>query len=146
MDQERKHNLALMKYSAIAPLITGLSDDYTSLNAFYRDVSAKGVLHPDGSIRHYAPATIESWYRKYKQDGFDGLIPSGRADHGKPRRLDDDLQEQIRYLKTNYPRMSASAIFRQLHDNGSLKHGQVSESTVNRYVNTLCFRNCHKTT
>ena len=137
MDQERKHNLALMKYSAIAPLITGLSDDYTSLNAFYRDVSAKGVLHPDGSIRHYAPATIESWYRKYKQDGFDGLIPSGRADHGKPRRLDDDLQEQIRYLKTNYPRMSASAIFRQLHDNGSLKHGQVSESTVNRYVNLI---------
>ena len=137
MDQERKQNLALMKYSAIAPLITGLSDDYTSLSAFYRDASAKGVLHPDGTIRHYAPATIESWYRKYKQYGFDGLLPSGRADQGKPRRHNDDLQEQIRYLKTNYPRMSASAIFRQLHDNGSLKHGQVSESTVNRYVNLI---------
>ena len=37
MNQEKKQNLALMKYSAIAPLITGLSDDYTSLSAFYRD-------------------------------------------------------------------------------------------------------------
>ena len=63
MNQEKKQNLALMKYSAIAPLITGLSDDYTSLSAFYRDASAKGVLHPDGTIRHYAPATIEILYR-----------------------------------------------------------------------------------
>ena len=33
--------------------------------------------------------------------------------------------------------MSASAIFRQLHDNGSIITGEVSESTVNRYVNQL---------
>ena len=137
MNDEKKQNLALMKYSAIAPLIAGLSDEYTSLAAFYRDVSAKGVLHPDGTVKHYAAATIESWYRRYKKSGFEGLIPSGRADHGKPRRLDEELQEQIRYLKTNYPRMSASAIFRQLHDNGSIKYGDVSESTVNRYINLI---------
>lgn len=126
-----------MKYSAIAPLIAGLSDEYTSLEAFYRDVSAKGVLHPDGTDKHYAAATIESWYRRYKKSGFEGLIPSGRADLGKPRRLDEELQEQIRYLKINYPRMSALAIFRQLHDNGSIKYGDVSESTVNRYINLI---------
>lgn len=33
--------------------------------------------------------------------------------------------------------MSAAAIFRQLHDNGSIKNGEVSESTINRYVNQL---------
>lgn len=137
MNDEKKQNMALMKYSAIAPLIAGLSDEYTSLEAFYRDVSAKGVLHPDGTVKHYAAATIESWYRRYKKSGFEGLIPSGRADLGKPRRLDEELQEQIRYLKTNYPRMSASAIFRQLHDNGSIKYGDVSESTVNRYINLI---------
>lgn len=137
MNEEKKQNLALMKYSAIAPVITGLSDDYPSMRAFYRDAAAKGVKHPDGTVRHYSPATIESWYRKYMKHGFDGLVPSGRADMGRPRRLDMELQEQIKYLKTNYPRMSASAIFRQLHDNGSLKYGEVSASTVNRYVNLI---------
>ena len=34
MDQEKKQAIALMRYSAIAPLITGLSDDYKSLTAF----------------------------------------------------------------------------------------------------------------
>lgn len=137
MDQEKKQAIALMRYSAIAPLITGLSDDYESLTAFFNNASIKGVVHPDGTIKHYAPGTIEKWYRHYKEEGFDALIPTGRGDRGKPRKLDDDLQEQIKYLKLNYPRMSASAIYRQLRDNGSIKNGEVSESTVNRYINLI---------
>lgn len=137
MNQEKKQAIALMRYSAIAPLITGLSDDYESLTAFFNNASVKGVIHPDGTIKHYAPGTIEKWYRNYKEAGFDALIPTGRVDQGKPRKLDDDLQEQIRYLKANYPRMSASAIYRQLRDNGSIKNGEVSESTVNRYINLI---------
>lgn len=137
MDQEKKQAIALMRYSAIAPLITGLSDDYDSLTAFFYNASMKGVIHPDGTVKHYAPGTIEKWYRNYKENGFDSLIPTGRVDRGKPRKLDDDLQEQIKYLKSNYPRMSACAIYRQLRDNGSIKNGEVSESTVNRYINLL---------
>lgn len=137
MNQEKMQNIALMRYSAIAPLITGLQDEYTSLDAFYRAASLKGVTAPDGTLRHYAPATIEKWYRKYQKGGFDSLLPTSRADHGQPRKLDADLQEQIRYLKTNYPRMSASSIYRQLKDNGSITYGQVSEPTINRYINLL---------
>lgn len=137
MNQEKKQAIALMRYSAIAPLITGLSDDYESLTAFFNNASVKGVIHPDGTVKHYAPGTIEKWYRNYKEAGFDALIPTGRVDQGNPRKLDDDLQEQIRYLKANYPRMSASAIYRQLRDNGSIKNGEVSESTVNRYINLI---------
>ena len=126
MDQEKKQAIALMRYSAIAPLITGLSDDYDSLTAFFNAASVKGVIHPDGTLKHYAPGTIEKWYRNYKDDGFDALIPTGRGDLGKPRKLDHELQEQIRYLKSNYPRMSAAAIYRQLQENGSIKSGDVS--------------------
>ena len=37
MDQEKKNAIALMRYSVIAPLITGLSDDYDSLTAFFNN-------------------------------------------------------------------------------------------------------------
>lgn len=137
MTQEKKHDIALMRYSVISPIITGLSEDYSSLDAFYRDASKKGVVSPDGNVKHFSAATIERWYRNYKKGGFDALIPEGRVDEGRPRKLDTDLQEQIKYLKLNYPRMSAAAIFRQLHDNGSIISGEVSESTVNRYINQL---------
>jgi transposase InsO family protein len=137
MDQEKKQDIALMRYSAIASLVTGLGDDYSSLSDFFRDASIKGVTAPDGSIRHYAPKTIEKWYRNYKKDGFNALLPSSRSDYGKPRKLDDELQEQIRYLKTNYPRLSSSAIFRQLQDNGSIVNGELSASTVNRFIKLI---------
>lgn len=137
MDQEKQQNIALMRYSVISPIISGLWDDYDSLTAFFNDASAKGVISPDGSVKHFAPQTIERWFRSYKNGGFDALIPAGRVDQGQPRKLDADIQEQIRYLKTNYPRMSAASIFRQLQDNGSIKSGSVSESTINRFVNQL---------
>ena len=137
MDQEKQHNIALMRYSVISPVISGLWEDYSSLTAFFNDASAKGVLAPDGSVKHFAPQTIERWYRNYKKGGFDALIPTGPVDQGQPRKLDAELQEQIKYLKSNYPRMSAAAIHRQLQANGSIKAGSVSESTVNRYVNQL---------
>lgn len=137
MTQDKKHDIALMRYSVISPIITGLSENYSSLDAFYRDASQKGVVSPDGTVKHFSPSTIERWYRNYKKGGFDALIPEGRVDEGKPRKLDSELQEQIKYLKLNYPRMSASAIFRQLHDNGSIIRGDVSESTVGRFINQL---------
>lgn len=137
MTQEQTQEIALMRYSVISPLISGLQDNYSSHEAFFRDASAKGIIAPDGTKKHYAPTTIKKWYNHYNQGGFDALIPSSRADLGKPRKLDDELQEQIKYLKSNYPRMSAAAIYRQLRDNGSIRPEDLSESTVNRYLNSL---------
>lgn len=137
MKQEKQQAIALMRYGAIAPLIAGLDEDYPSKTAFYTELSAKGLVGPDGRIHHYAPSTIEKWYLDYQNHGFDALIPKGRSDAGMSRKLDDDLQERIRYFKTNYPRMSAAAIYRQLKNDGSIINGQVSESTVCRFVNQL---------
>lgn len=137
MEQEKKQQIALMRYSAIAPLIIGAQDDLPSLSAYFRDASAKGIKSPDGTLRHYSPGTLEKWYHSYKKDGFDALVPAGRSDCGVSRKIDDDLKEQISYLKHTYPRMSASAIFRQLQDTGSIRSGQLSESTVCRFINQL---------
>ena len=66
MEQEKKQAIALMRYSAIAPLIAGTQEDYESLSAYFRTVSAKGIKAPDGSL-----ATIlrELWKN--------GILPTG---------------------------------------------------------------------
>ena len=137
MKQEKQQAIALMRYGAIAPLIAGLDEDYPSKTAFYMELSTKGLVGPDGRVHHYAPSTIEKWYLDYQNHGFDALIPKGRSDAGMSRKLDDEWQERIRYFKTNYPRMSAAAIYRQLKNDGFIINGQVSESTVCRFVNQL---------
>lgn len=137
MDQNKRQAVALMRYSAIAPLIAGTQEDFASLRAYYRDVSAKGIKAPDGEIRHYSPGTIQKWHLAYKSAGFDGLLPTGRSDCGVSRKIDDALEEEIRFLKHTYPRLSAAEIFRQLKDKGSIKCGQLSESTVLRFINQM---------
>ncbi len=79
MDKGRKQGIAPMRYSAIAPLTTGLKEGYPSLKTFSRDAPAKGVTAPDGTLKHFAPVTIERWYRPYMQGGFETLPPAGRA-------------------------------------------------------------------
>lgn len=140
MDQEKKQAIALMRYSAIAPVISGTIDDFESLSAFFRAASAKGIKAPDGTIRNYSPGTLEKWYLAYKKSGFNALIPTGRSDCGVSRKIDEDLREQISYLKHHYPRMSAAAIYKQLKDNGSIRSGQLSESTICRFINQLSLR------
>lgn len=137
MEQQKKHDIALMKYSAIAPVISGLPAQYKSFSEYFREVSERGILHPDGTLRHYAVSTISKWYELYSKDGFDSLQPRGRSDEGKPRKLDNALQEQILYLKEHYPRMGAAAIYKQLQHNGSIRRGELSESTVLRFIHRL---------
>ena len=137
MKQEQQQAVALMRYAAIAPVVTGLDENYPSMQAYYEEVSAKGLTGCDGRVHHFAPSTIERWYLDYKKHGFDALIPKARADAGKSRKLDSDIQEQIRYLKRSYPRMPAAAIYRQLRENGTIACGQASESTVCRFVKQI---------
>ena len=140
MKQELAQDIALMRYSIISPLIVGLPEEYDSKEAYFRAASKRGTLHPNGTTVHPAPTSIKRWYQYYRKKGFDGLLPTSRSDAGTSRKIDSDLEEQIRHLKTTYPRMSAAAIFRQLCENGSTNRNKLSESTVNRFLNNLALK------
>lgn len=137
MNEEQKQSIALMRYGAIAPLIAGLDVNSSSNTEYFREKSASGIPGPDGKLRYYSPDTIERWYLNYRKFGFDALIPAGRSDAGKSRKLSDDAVESIRYMKENYPRMSAADIYRQLLVTGTIAYGEVSESTITRFVAQL---------
>ena len=137
MEQQARQAVALMRYSAISPLVSGQAADYPSKTAFFRSVSEKGILTPGGETKHFSPETIERWYSLYAKGGFDALLPADRADCGKSRKIDSDLFERIRHYHLNYPRMPAAAIHRKLISDGCVKHGQISESSVLRCVNQI---------
>lgn len=75
MTQDEKHAVALMRYGAIAPLISGTKDDFQSLDDYYREAAEKSYPAPDGSTKHFSAASIERWYRSYLKNGFDALMP-----------------------------------------------------------------------
>jgi transposase InsO family protein len=137
MDYEKKQDVALLRYTAIAPVVTGLGDAYGSNNDYYREISEKGVTGPDGKVYHFHPDTLQRWYSAYKRQGFEALMPRDRRDAGKSRKIDADLLEQLTYFVEHYPRMPATEILRKLEENGSVTDGQVSLSTITRCVSNI---------
>lgn len=137
MRPEEKQTIALTRYSIIAPLVSGTYDSAAGLNQFYREAAGRQYTMPDGKVRTYSAETIKRWHRLYKKHGFDGLLPRDRSDEGESRILSSELKEQILYFKTTYPRITASEIFRRLHEDGSVYEGEVSLSTVARQVRRI---------
>ena len=137
MNYEKKQDVALLRYTAIAPVVAGLGDAYSSNNDYYREISEKGVTGPDGKVYHFHPDTLQRWYSAYKKQGFDALMPRDRRDAGKSRKIDADLLEQLTYFVEHYPRMPSTEILRKLEENGSVMDGQVSLSTITRCVSNI---------
>lgn len=131
MTEEEKNKVALKRYNMIAPLIIN-PDAYPSNREFFRMQAHK--LHQEGVTTIHA-RTIERFYYSFMKYGFDALKPHKRIDFGKTRKSKDVI-EQIKILKRNYPRLSASGIFKMLKDSGVTKD-QISLSTVNRVINSL---------
>ena len=134
MTLDQKQAIALFRYSIIAPLETGAYDPGKSKNDFFRDAASKTYIDPEGKPRKISFHTIKKWHRYYKSDGFEGLMPKSRSDEGESRALDQDHKEQIRYLLDKYPRITAAETYRKLLSNGSIDIGEVSLSTVERFV------------
>lgn len=134
MTFDQKQKTALFRYSVIAPLETGNSDPSISNNAFFRQAAAKSYTDPEGKTVTVGASTIEKWHRAYKKGGFDALFPRTRKDEGASRKLGQDLQSRIRFLMKEHPRITAAEIHRTLLCSGSIHAGQVSQSTVERFV------------
>lgn len=137
MTMDQRQQIALFRYSVIAPLETGTSDPALSNKAFFRQAAEKTYIGPDGRPTTVGASTAERWHRAYQTGGFNALLPQNRSDEGIPRKLDMDLQDQIRCLKKDYPRITAAEIHRRLLANGSIHTGQVSLSTVERFLRCI---------
>lgn len=137
MTMDQKQQIALFRYAVIAPLETGTSDPSVSNNEFFRRAAQKTYTGPDGKETTVGAGTIEKWHHAYAKGGFNALLPQSRKDEGISRKLTPDLQSDIRFLLSEHPRITAAEIHRILLSRGSICLGQISVSTVERFVRVV---------
>lgn len=137
MTDEKRQQLALMRYGIIAPVVCHTLPEGTSNHSYFEQAAQTPYTDPDGKVRYFSVKTFERWYYFYRTAGFDGLLKQPRDDSGKSRKIDADIYEQIKYLKEKYPRIPSTEILRQLISTGTVKEGELSLSTVTRCVNKI---------
>lgn len=137
MDEEKKRNLALMRYAIIAPAICHTIPEDMTTKEFLEEAAKLTYTNPDGKPCSFSVPTIERWYYEYRKHGFEGLMPSSRNDCGMFRKVDDEIQATVKYYKENFPRMPATEIFAKMVDDGLIANGDLSLSTLTRCVNKI---------
>ncbi|MGL5718649.1 MAG: DDE-type integrase/transposase/recombinase [Paraclostridium sp.] len=133
MDEELRREIALFRYSLIAPI---LNENFLHKNVseYLKDVCGRQYDVPLGLKKEYAPATLKEWLRVYKLKGIDGLYPKNRNDKGSSRKLKLEIKEIILKLKQENPRRTAKSIHQEIIVRNIVKPSEISLSTVQRYL------------
>ena len=137
MTEEKRKELALLRYGIIAPAVCNMLPQGKTLTEFFEEAAEKTYEGPDGKMLRFTASTFERWYYFYKKKGFDGLLVQPRSDSGKLRKIDEELYHRIEVLKKENPRMPATEILQKIKDEGLIADGDLSLSTVTRCVNQI---------
>ncbi|MDD4809526.1 DDE-type integrase/transposase/recombinase [Methanobrevibacter sp. UBA417] len=133
MNEKLLKEIALLKYSIIAPIVTNTYITPSKIEHF-REESKKKYTLSNGTLFSFTPETAKGWYLKYMHHGFDALMPKGRSDCGISRTLNDEAINRIRELKNQFPHITGTLIYHKLIEDGIVKKTETSLSSVLRYI------------
>ena len=136
---EMARKTALFRFALIAPVIQGTYTD-TSAIAYYRRITEKPLVRPDGTSFLYAPKTLSKWADVYKENGLDGLTPKIRSDKGSTRIISNECISEIYQIKEKFPKLNAAQIHQRLLQL-ELITTSVSVRTIQRFVKNHNLKN-----
>jgi hypothetical protein len=135
MDEKTRNELALFRFSLIAPLVngtvTGTAKDYLE------QVCARPHQVPGMGLKELSPNTLRRWLFDYRHYGLEGLKRKPRNDRGLSRTLTAQMAQAIKEMKELNPHKTATCIYHTLLADGTLGSPPVSLSTVQRFIRNL---------
>ena len=81
-----------------------------------------------------AAETLRHWLTAYRRGGFDALLPKGRADRGRARRLPPEVAEMLVAIKEDGPGLSVRAVIDAAAGRGLPDGVRPAPSTVHRLL------------
>lgn len=90
----RDREMALFKFSLIAPVVAGTFTQTTKMD-YYKETCSREHLLPGGKAVKLSPLTLKKWYWLYTSGGLEALLPKTRSDLGESRVLSVDACRQI---------------------------------------------------
>lgn len=132
-DEELKKQMALFRFSLIAPVVAGTYQEASKI-AYFRVAADKDYTLPNGQVARFAATTLKAWYLSYMAGGLDALIPRNRIDLGKSRILSGDVCRQITAYREKFPHITGKKIYEKLIEEGYMKKTDASLDTLYRYL------------
>jgi len=133
MNEERRLQEALWRYSVLGPLVSA-ELEHGDVRRLCEAAAERLHRKPTGQRVRLSARTIEGWYYAYKADGLQGLRPKGRSDAGHSRAISPEVAERVIALKREKPRRSIRRIIKMLVRARQVEEGHLTKSSVHRLL------------
>ena len=131
-EPQRRQAIALFRYGLIAELMH-LPERSRGLYAKLREKAAVTYTIPASRRTRVAAETLRHWLKRYREGGFDALLPRPRSDRGRSRALPQALADALLTLKEEQPRLSIPMLIKTARERGVVSEGEpLPRSTVHR--------------
>jgi len=122
--------IALFRYGVISDFVN-LPPGTKGLYALIRKKAERRHIIPGSRRTRVAEETIRSWLKKYRKDGFDGLLPKERTDKGKARKLPLEVADILLATKEEHPELTVPLVIKKARVTGAIPDEvRLPESTV----------------
>ncbi len=129
---ERNNSLALFRYGLIAPVITNTHNEKSEAEYFSK-ISANKFTFAEKEIT-INPSTLKYWAYKYRKEGFNGLKRKTRSDFKSSRKLSEETKKEIVNIKSTYPHITATLVYKKLIETGFINPNDMSLSTITKFI------------
>lgn len=135
MDEKTRNELALFRFSLIAPLVNKTVTE--TAKDYLERVCAQPYQIPGMGLKELSPNTLKRWLSDYRRYGLEGLKRKPRNDRGLSRTLTAQMAQAIKEMKELNPHKTTTCIYHTLLVDGALGSPPVSLSTVQRFIGNL---------
>jgi len=99
-----------------------------------REIAARKYDIPYSKHHAVSVDTLLEWVKRYRNAGFDGLVPKPRNDRGQSRVITPQIADQIERLKREDPHRTGATLLRELALCSGKDQPPVSAATVYRFL------------
>jgi len=135
MDEKKREEIALFRYSLIVPFLSQEELEWGVKGELVQRMTKQIHAIPFSKKSSLHESTIRRYLKLYREKGFDGLKPKSRSDTGKSHKIPSEVLEQAFLLKREEPRRSAKRIIQIMEAHAWAPLGLLKPSTLSRIFN-----------
>ena len=129
-----RQQVGLFRYGLIADLIN-LPPGSPGLYQRRHEKAARTYTIPGTHRTTVAAETLRDWLKRYRQGGFEALLPKVRADRGQPRGLPAAVADRLLAIKEAHPKLSVRLVIEHARARGAIPATvRLAPSTVHRLL------------
>lgn len=132
MDDKKREEIALFRYSLIVPFLSQEELEWGVKGELVQRMTQQIHTIPFSKKSSLHESTIRRYLKLYRDKGFDGLKPNSRSDIGTSHKIPSEVLEKAVLLKREEPRRSTKKIIQLMEAHAWAPLGLLKASTLAR--------------